>query len=216
MALARREMTITCNGRSQTCTPTMLYKKADGAAALYQFDNQWHTLYGHLPSNVLRLIPSAYTLPKRFVVKIRPLDDDDARFFIQREKEAYGQMQPLQGNIIPRVWSDVVVKGFEESSFAMELLEGDSLFNLSTPDNPFRPQLDVDFVCFGICRCFRAITKYNVVHLDVDELTNIMLVQQPLQPSVVLEAICFAVLLLSRGNHFLAMPFFVSTRLQHN
>jgi hypothetical protein len=216
MALIRREMTITCNGHSQTCTPIMFYEKVDGTAALYQIDNQWPTLYGHLPSNILRLIPSAYTLPKRFVVKTRPLDDNDARSLIQTEKKAYGQMQRLQGNTIPRVWSDVVVKDLEESSFAMELLQGDSLFNLSTPDNPFRPQLDVDFVCFGICRCFRAISMYNVVHLDVDDLANIMLVQQPFQPSVVLEAICFAVLFLSRGNRFLAMSFLVSTRLQHN
>jgi hypothetical protein len=191
----------------------MLYEKVDGSAALYQFDNQWYTLYGYLPSNVLRLIPSAYTLPRRFVVKIKLLDDNDARICIQREKEAYGQMQGLQGHIIPRVWSDVVVQGFEKSSFAMELLEGDSLFNLSTPDNLSRPQVDVDSICSGICRCFRAITEHNVEHWDVDDLMNIMLVQQPLQQSIVLEVICFTILFLSRGNCSLAAPFLVSTEL---
>ena len=78
-------------------------------------------------------------------------------------------MQDLQGNMIPRVWSDVVVKGLEKSSFAMELLKGDSLFNLSTPDNPFRPQLDIGLVCSSICGCFTAISKYNVEHWDVDD-----------------------------------------------
>jgi hypothetical protein len=195
----------------------MIYRKSDDSTALYQVNNQWFTLYGYLPSRILRAIPSTYTLPKRFVVKIKypdsdDVNNDDARSLIQREKEAYGRMQDLQGNVIPDVWFDVVVEGFEKYSFAMELLEGDNLFNLSTPLNPNRPQLDVDLICSDICGCFRAISKYNMQHWDVDDLANIMLVQRPLRQNVVPEVICFTVLLLSRGNHFLTTLFLVSTR----
>lgn len=171
-------MTITCNGRRQTCKPTLLYSNQDGSSEIYCFENYHFTLHDRLPWSLLQQLPAKYALPKRFAIKIRPFNDLAAEHYNYQEKKAYQHLQRLQGGVVPRAFKDVLVEGFEKTAFAIELLSGQSLREISSPISRSSSQLDVERTCRGIHSCFKAITACGVEHGDPDELGNYMLVQR--------------------------------------
>lgn len=173
---SQRVMTIICNGRRQTCKPTLLSSRRDGSSEVYGFENAYFTLDNWLPWSLLRQLPANCALPKRFAIKIR--NDCDAEHYIFQEKEAYQHLQRLQGGVIPRLFMEVQVEGFETKALAMELLSGHDLWELSSPISRSPSQLDLEHIRQGIHSCFKAITALGVEHGDPDQLSNYMLVQR--------------------------------------
>ncbi|KAK3657795.1 hypothetical protein LTR56_002174 [Elasticomyces elasticus] len=175
-------MSILCDGWRQVGPAFQFYENDDETALLYRFHNQWMTLDGWLPALLLRHLPPAYTLPKRFVIKVKK--GGWCEMAIANEQEALQRMVDAQGHFVPRLLDQVRVEGMETSALAMELLPGKSLWELSeeTWIGTRLSQRNIDHICRGIIRCFDAVAEHYMCHYD-PELTNLMLVTQA--PSIV-------------------------------
>ncbi|KAK4962054.1 hypothetical protein LTR10_002551 [Elasticomyces elasticus] len=171
-------MTIVCGGWRQVGPAFQFYEKDDETARLYRFHNQWTTLDGWLPASILRHLPPAYTLPKRFVIKVKE-EEGWPGVAIANERRALLKMANIQGRYVPRLLDQVLVEGMEQSALAMELLIGKDLWALSEETwtgaklSPRR----VSQICRGVLHCFDAIAEHHISHFD-PELTNVMLVEQ--------------------------------------
>ncbi|KAK5707563.1 hypothetical protein LTR97_000100 [Elasticomyces elasticus] len=170
-------MAILCGGQRQVGPAFQFYENDDETALLYRFHNQWLTLDGWLPGILLRHLPPAYTLPKRFVIKVKK--GDWCEMAIANEREALQRMVDAQGRFVPRLLDQVRVEGMEDSALAMELLRGKSLWELSEERSAGTKLLprNIDHICRGIIRCFDAVAEHYMCHYD-PELTNLMLVNQ--------------------------------------
>jgi len=151
-------------------------------STVYLFSHDSFSLDDWLLRFLLRYITFSFDLPRQVVLKQYEtfmLSQDDAVATMEAEQSALRAMHPIQGTVVPRYYGRVNIEGAAQPALALQHLKGRNLWQWLKTRDLGVDDTSVEDVCQGISHALAEISKYGIMHGDIDtnKMDNLMLAE---------------------------------------